>query len=107
MSGRSNNTTTIKIVKGNRKPVGAVNAGSGPVAVSASDLARWMTAQFQSYPGCSQVRVEGVVRLARPDKEGCNWSRTLILDTAGVPPKVYAQPYAAIVLAGRKRFRLA
>jgi len=79
----------------------------GIQAVSEEDLVKWLTAQFQSYPACAQVSVAKVIRLELPDSEGCNWSRTLVLDPAGVEPSDYVLAYAAAVEKGRKRFNLA
>ena len=75
--------------------------------VAEADLARWLTAQFQAYPECAAVTVEQVFRLELPDSEGCNWSRTLVLDPHGVSPADYVVPYAAIVEKARKAFVLA
>jgi len=78
----------------------------GPVLVDESDLLSWLSAQFQTYPGCLAVTVEQVIRLEKPDTEGCNWSRTLFLNPAGVPATDYAPAYAEIVEMGRKAFNL-
>jgi hypothetical protein len=78
----------------------------GPVLVDEADLVRWLSAQFQTYPGCSTVSVERVIRLAKPDSDGCNWSRTLVLNPGGAPAEAYALAYAAIVDLGRKAFNL-
>lgn len=87
-----------------RSPDGAVE--EGPVLVDEGDLVRWLSAQFQTYPGCSAVSVERVVRMDRPDAQGCNWSRTLVLNPGGTPPEAYAVAYAAIVEMGRSAFNL-
>jgi hypothetical protein len=79
----------------------------GPGRVGEADLARWLTAQFQTYEGCGEVTVEQVFRLDAPDSEGCNWSRTLVLDPHGVDPVIYVIPYGAIVEKARKAFVLA
>jgi hypothetical protein len=78
----------------------------GPLLVDEADLVRWLSAQFQTYPGCSGVSVEQVIRLESADSQGCNWSRTLFLDSGGAPPTDYAPAYAAIVEMGRKAFNL-
>ncbi len=77
-----------------------------PIAVDEDDLVRWLSAQFQTFPGCSSVSVERVVRLDAPDSHGCNWSRTLFLDSAGAAPTDYAPAYAAIMDMARKAFNL-
>lgn len=84
----------------------AVEQDHGPLLVDEADLVRWLSAQFQTYPGCSGVSVQQVVRLEAPDSHGCNWSRTLFLDSAGASPVDYALAYAAIVEIGRKAFNL-
>jgi hypothetical protein len=71
-----------------------------------ASLVQWLSAQFQMYPGCEAVRVQEVLRLDKPDTEGCNWSRTLFLDSAGVPAEDYSLAYAVIVDMGRKAFNL-
>src|SRR4051812_25114551 len=79
---------------------------SARLLVNESELVAWLSAQFQTYPECSTVTVEKVTRLDVPDAEGCNWSRTLILRTGGVSPRVYVHAYAAIIEKGRKAFIL-
>jgi hypothetical protein len=59
----------------------------GRVLVDENELVRWLTAQFQTYPECAAVSVEKVTRLDGPDSEGCNWSRTLVLNSAGTSPR--------------------
>jgi hypothetical protein len=81
-------------------------AEDGVVLVDEADLVRWLSAQFQTFPGCASVSVERVVRLDKPDTQGCNWSRTLVLNTGGARPETYAPAYAAIVHIGRSAFNL-
>jgi hypothetical protein len=78
----------------------------GPLLVDEADLVRWLSAQFQTYPGCAAVSVEQVIRLEAPDSQGCNWSRTLLLDSAGASPADYGAAYAAVIEMGRKAFNL-
>lgn len=80
---------------------------AGPRGVGEAELVQWLTAQFQTYPECGAVSVERVFRLEPPDSEGCNWSRTLLLDPHDVDPVLYVVPYAAIVEKARKAFVLA
>jgi hypothetical protein len=77
-----------------------------PRPVSEGELVRWLTGQFQSFPECGAITVEKVFRTDVPDPEGCNWSRTLVLDPHGVSPEVYVVPYAVIVEKARKAFLL-
>ena len=84
----------------------SVSSDSELLPLDEDDLARWLSAQFQTYPGCEAVSVQEVVRLDKPDSAGCNWSRTLFLDSRGTPPGDYAPAYAAIVEMGRKAFNL-
>lgn len=76
------------------------------VALDARELARWLTAQIQAHPGCAEIVVERVIRLDAPDNEGCNWSRTVVLNPNGRSPKYYGVPYAAVVAEARRRFTL-
>jgi hypothetical protein len=104
MSSGDNPDTTIKNLNDPDVPEELRDLGPRPVAEAA--LVRWLTAQFQTYPECAAVTVQQLFRLDAPDSEGCNWSRTLVLDPHGVSPVDYAVPYAAIVEKARKAFIL-
>lgn len=104
MGSKDNPDTTIKNLHDADVPEELRELGPRPVGEA--DLVRWLTEQFQSYPDCALVSVEGVFRLETPDSEGCNWSRTLVLNPQGVPPTLYVVPYAAIVEKARKAFVL-
>ncbi|HEX7054463.1 MAG TPA: hypothetical protein VF211_11085 [Burkholderiales bacterium] len=107
MSGKKpdNPDTTIKNL--NDPDVPEEFRELGPRPVDEAELVRWLTEQFQSYPECAAVTVEGLFRLELPDSEGCNWSRTLVLDPHGAPAPAYALAYAAIIEKARKAFVLA
>ena len=105
MGSGDNPDTTIKNLNDPEVPEEFRELGPRPVAEA--ELRRWLTTQFQTYPECVAVSVEHVFRLEMPDAEGCNWSRTLVLDPHGVSPTDYAIPYAAIVEKARKAFILA
>ena len=68
-------------------------------------LAR-VSALMQSCEGCENVGVMEVTPLDGPDKEGCNWSFTLVLDTAGVAPEVYGLAYAQVIATARGSWNL-
>ena len=103
MSAKPDNPdTTIK----NLHDLPPLPEAAGPRRVGEAELVAWLTAQFQTWPDCGAVSVERVFRLEAPDSEGCNWSRTLVLDPHGVDPVVYVIPYGAIVEKARKAFLL-
>ena len=104
MASKDNPDTTIKNL--NDPDVPEELRDLGPRPVSEGDLVRWLTGQFQSFPECGAVTVEKVFRTEVPDPEGCNWSRTLVLDPHGVAPEAYVVPYAVIVEKARKAFVL-
>ena len=66
-----------------------------------------VTALMQSCEGCEKVSVVGVTPLDRPDTNGCNWSFTLVLDTAGVAAEVYGFAYAQVIGMARGSWNLA
>ena len=68
-------------------------------------LAR-VSALLQSCEGCDKVAVAGVTALDRPDTDGCNWSFTLVLDTAGVDAEVYGLAYAQVIGTARISWNL-
>src|SRR5688572_32967583 len=68
-------------------------------------LAR-VTALMQSCEGCEKVSVVGVTALDGPDEAGCNWSLTLVLDTAGVAADVYGFAYAQVIGMARSSWNL-
>jgi len=75
-------------------------------ALSRDDLLARVSALIQSCDGCENVVVLGVTPLDRPDTEGCNWSFTLVLDTAGVPAEVYGLAYAQVIGMARSSWNL-
>ncbi len=66
-----------------------------------------VTALMQSCEGCEKVEVVGVTALDKPDTNGCNWSFTLVLDTAGVAAEVYGFAYAQVIGMARGSWNLA
>lgn len=71
------------------------------------ELLACVTALMQSCEGCENVSVVGVTALDGPDTAGCNWSFTLVLDTAGVPAEVYGFAYAQVIAMARSSWNLA
>jgi hypothetical protein len=70
------------------------------------ELLACVTALMQSCEGCEKVSVVGVTALDHPDTGGCNWSFTLVLDTAGVTAEVYAFAYAQVIAMARSSWNL-
>ena len=75
-------------------------------ALSRGELLARVSALMQSCEGCENVGVVGVTSLDRPDSAGCNWSYTLVLDAAGVPPEVYGLAYAHVIGMARSSWNL-
>jgi hypothetical protein len=74
--------------------------------LSHGELLARVTALMQSCEGCENVGVVDVTALDRPDTTGCNWSFTLVLDAAGVPPEVYGLAYAQVIAMARSSWNL-
>ena len=51
--------------------------------MSYGELLACVTALMQSCEGCEKVSVVELTALDGPDTAGCNWSFSLVLDTAG------------------------
>jgi hypothetical protein len=66
-----------------------------------------VTALMQSCEGCEKVEVVGIDALDHPDTAGCNWSFTLVLNTAGVAAEVYGYAYAQVIGMARGSWNLA
>jgi hypothetical protein len=75
-------------------------------ALSRGELLARVTALMQSCEGCEHVNVIGVTPLDGPDEAGCNWSLTLVLDTAGVAAEVYGFAYAQVIGMARSSWNL-
>jgi hypothetical protein len=75
-------------------------------ALSYAELLTRLSALMQSNEGCEKVTVVGVTPLDVPDTDGCNWSFTLVLDTAGVEAEVYGLAYAQIIATARTSWNL-
>jgi len=78
----------------------------GRQALSRGELVTRVTALMQSCEGCESVRVLDVTPLDGPDKGGCNWSFTLVLDKAGVEAEVYGLAYAQVIGMARSSWNL-
>ena len=70
------------------------------------ELLERLTRMIQSCEGCDAVKVLDVFPDA-PDKAGCNWSSTLVLEPNGVEAPVYALAYAAVIGMARESWNLA
>ena len=75
-------------------------------SLSREDLMERLTKMIQACEGCEKVRVISVTRLDFPDKDGRNWSRSLVLDPAGVAPEVYSLGYGAIIGTAHETWNL-
>jgi hypothetical protein len=75
-------------------------------ALPRGELLARVTALMQSCEGCENVAVVDVTPLDAPDTAGCNWSFTLVLNTAGVPPEVYGLAYAQVIATARSSWNL-
>jgi hypothetical protein len=92
-------------------PDGSLSPLSGPgaaqrQALPIDTLLKWLTALFRSYEGCENVTAIRVTRLDVPDADGCNWSSSIVLDTAGVAAEIYGLAYAEVVTQTRKTCNL-
>lgn len=75
-------------------------------ALSRGELLARVSALMQSCEGCESVGVVDVTPLDGPDRAGCNWSFTLVLDAAGVAPEVYGLAYAQVIAMARSSWNL-
>jgi len=74
--------------------------------LSRGELLARVSALMQSFEGCESVSVVEVTPLDKPDTAGCNWSFTLVLETAGVPAEVYSLAYAQVIAMARSCWNL-
>jgi hypothetical protein len=81
-------------------------AGVKRTTLSREDLMERLTKMIQACDGCDKVRVVSVTRLDFPDKDGRNWSRSIVLDPAGVKPEVYALAYGAVIGTAHESWNL-
>lgn len=75
-------------------------------ALPREELLARLTALMRSCEGCEGVTVIDVARLHKPDRSGCNWSSSIVLDPAGVAPEVYALAYASVIATARVSWNL-
>jgi hypothetical protein len=79
----------------------------GRKTILKDDLLERLTRMIQSCEGCDSVRVIDVIQLDPPDKAGCNWSMTLILEANGTEAPVYALAYAFVIAHARESWNVA
>ena len=74
--------------------------------VAPGELVRWMSERLQLVEGCGNVTVVDVARLHGCERDGCNWSRAVVLEPHGTPAQIYALACAEIVEHARLLFNL-
>lgn len=81
-------------------------AFGGREEISREELLIRLSALIQTCEGCENVRVVEVTKLDTPDKDGCNWSSSIVLEAPGVEPVVYALAYAQMIVTARETWNL-
>ena len=74
--------------------------------LSRAELLARLSALIQAGEGCEKVVVIDITRLDGPDSDGCNWSTSVVLDSAGVAAEVYALAYASAIAVARVSWNL-
>ncbi len=73
---------------------------------TAKAIAAWITTELQKIEDCEECEVRSVTRLRRPDKEGCNWSPSVCVNTSGVPASHYGPYLLDIIREARRQFNV-
>lgn len=71
------------------------------------ELAEWMTAQLRKVEDCEECSVGPVNLLQQPDTDGCNWSDSLVVQSAGVPREHFGPHVAQIGAMAKAMFNIA
>jgi hypothetical protein len=79
---------------------------AGRPVLSQDELLVRLSALIRGCEGCANVVVTGASRLDGPDRGGCNWSASIVLDPRGVAPEVYALAYASVIATARASWNL-
>ena len=78
----------------------------GRLLLTREQLMLQLTELIRTSEGCEHVSVLEVTRLDEPDKDGCNWASSIVLDAAGVDPVVYGMGYAQAIVTARESWNL-
>jgi hypothetical protein len=78
----------------------------GRLLLSREQLMLQLTELIRTGEGCEKVSVLEVTKLDEPDKDGCNWASSVVLDAAGVDPVVYGLAYAQAIVTARESWNL-
>ena len=76
-----------------------------PELKSRKEIATWITAELQKVKTCEECTVNSVMPLRQPDRDGCNWSDSIVV-RAG-PEADYEPHLRRIVQEARRRFNVA
>ena len=74
--------------------------------LSREELEYWLTAELRKFEECEGCEVRHVIPLRGPDKDGCNWSRTLTIRATGVPQNILNLAFSKVMAKARSKFNL-
>ena len=74
-------------------------------AATSLQIAQWITQEVRKSDGCQDFKISGVLPLAEPGLDGCNWVEpTNKLTTA--PLRVWMPAYSVALAKARRKFIL-
>lgn len=74
--------------------------------VTKEELQAWLIAEIRKCEGCEECSFGGITPLLEVDESGCNWSSSVVLREAGVPPEIYRPAAAKIMAEARSKFNI-
>lgn len=74
--------------------------------VSIDYLNNWLTTELRRMPDCGKCTISGVKKLQGVDEDGCNWSETVMLNTAGSNDPYVIKMAQDLVLQARSIFNV-
>jgi len=74
--------------------------------ISRDELAQWLTQELQKVEDCEHCSVSGILLLQKPDDQGCNWSDSITVRSAGVPAEYFGDYLRPIIARARARFNV-
>ncbi|NBS15817.1 MAG: hypothetical protein EBT06_03955 [Gammaproteobacteria bacterium] len=74
--------------------------------VSAEYLNEWLTRNLRDIQDCDNCTISGVKKLQGTDEDGCNWSDTVMLNSAGSNEPYVRHKALDVVFQARRLFNL-
>jgi hypothetical protein len=70
------------------------------------EISDWLTQELRKFPGCEETTASVQYELQKPDTDGCNWSRDILLNFGRNDSVVSKDRLRPLFEEARRRFNV-